>query len=232
MPAACEAILRVEHKATGQWGRRPDWRALLAASSERKGSLRSRGAPESAEKGERSGRPVPSNNVEGRRMEGITDADLVRRSVAGERAAFEALVLRYWERLYVLAAHSRPVGASPEDVVQETFVRAWRGLGTLRDPSRVGSWLYTTALRVCREGRGARLEGGIAGEPDRMPSDVPDPSAAGLAAETLSRVRSIVERSTPGGRFVVEVLGRAGAAKKHMSRSLVYSLALGSLPLP
>ncbi len=153
-------------------------------------------------------------------MHGIADADLVRRSTGGDRGAFEALVARYWKRLYVLAAHSRPVGASPEDVVQETFVRAWRGLGTLRDPARVGSWLYTTALRVCREGRGARLEGGIAGEPDRMPSDVPDPSAAGLAAETRGRVREAVASLDERYRVVVALRYFQGMTCDEIARHL------------
>ena len=132
-------------------------------------------------------------------MEGITDADLVRRSVAGERAAFEALVLRYWERLYVLAAHSKPAGMSPEDVVQETFVRAWRSLGSLRDPGRVGSWLYTTALRACREGLSRTREA----VPDRMPARTPDPAGAPVAAETRGRVREAVASLEEHYRVVV-----------------------------
>ena len=132
-------------------------------------------------------------------MEGIADADLVRRAVAGERSAFEALVARYWERLYVLAAHSHLAGVGPEDVVQETFVRAWRNLGSIRRPERVGSWLYTTALRVCQEGRVER--GGAA--PEGIPARTPDPAAAGVAAETRGRVREAVASLPEHYRVIV-----------------------------
>lgn len=134
-------------------------------------------------------------------MEGIADADLVRRSTDGDRDAFEALVARYWKRLYVLAAHSRLNGMAPEDVVQETFVRAWRGLGSLRDPGRVGSWLYTTAIRVCQEGGSAKQRHEDA--PDRMPARTPDPAAAPVAAETRGRVREAVASLDEHYRVVV-----------------------------
>jgi len=132
-------------------------------------------------------------------MDGIADADLVRRSIAGDGEAFESLVARYWKRLHVLAAHSRLAGMSPEDVVQETFVRAWRNLANIRDPGRVGSWLYTTALRVCQEGRPRRHEG-IA---DGVPARTPDPATAPLAAEADGHVREAVASLDERYRTVV-----------------------------
>jgi len=81
-------------------------------------------------------------------MPDISDADLVRRALAGGRSAFEELLGRYWERLYMLAVHSRLSSADAEDAVQEALVQAYRRLSTLRDPERFGSWLYKIAMRT------------------------------------------------------------------------------------
>jgi RNA polymerase sigma-70 factor (ECF subfamily) len=159
---------------------------------------------------------VPSNNVEGRRMEGIADADLVLRAVAGERGAFDALIARYWKRLYVLAAHSHCAGIDPEDVVQETFVRAWRGLGAIRKPERVGSWLYTTALRVCQEGRVAL--GGCA--LDGISTRTPDPAAAGVATETRGHVREAVASLPEHYRVIVALRFFEGMKCEEIARHL------------
>ena len=149
-------------------------------------------------------------------MDGIADADLVRRSMEGDDEAFEALVARYWKRLYVLAAHSRLAGMSPEDVVQETFVRAWRNLAQLREPGRVGSWLYTTALRVCQEGPRRRHEG-IA---DGLPARTPDPAAAPFAAETEGRVREAVASLDERYRAVVALRYFDGMKCEEIARHL------------
>jgi len=149
-------------------------------------------------------------------MDGIADADLVRRSIAGDGEAFEALVARYWKRLYVLAAHSRLAGMSPEDVVQETFVRAWRNLAQLREPGRVGSWLYTTALRVSQEGRQRER----AGVPEGVPARTPDPASAPLAAETDGRVRDAVASLDERYRAVVALRYFDGMKCEDIARHL------------
>jgi RNA polymerase sigma-70 factor, ECF subfamily len=77
------------------------------------------------------------------------DADLVRKVLSGNRSAFEELVKRYWERVYVLATHSKLGESSPEDVVQEAFIQAYRRLGSLREPDRFAAWLSQIAIRVC-----------------------------------------------------------------------------------
>ena len=149
-------------------------------------------------------------------MKGVADADLVRRAAAGERSAFEELVARYWKRLYVLAAHSHLSGIGPEDVVQETFARAWRSLGAIRNPERVGNWLYTTALRVCREGRPAAR----GGAPDELPARTPDPLAAGVASETRGLVREAVASLPEHYRVVVALRFFEGMSGEEIARHL------------
>src|SRR5262247_4300129 len=70
-----------------------------------------------------------------------TDADLVSRSLAGDRDAFSRIVSRY-QTLICSLAYSRlgNLGQS-EDVAQETFITAWKHLRLLREPAKLRAWL-------------------------------------------------------------------------------------------
>src|SRR4029450_6432573 len=74
--------------------------------------------------------------------EEISDADLVSRSLAGDRDAFSRIVSRY-QTLICSLAYSRigNLGQS-EDIAQETFIAAWTHLRLLRDPAKLRSWLW------------------------------------------------------------------------------------------
>ena len=72
------------------------------------------------------------------------DAVLVRRSCEGDESAFAELYARYARMIHgVLLA--RVPRADVDDLVQEVFLTAWRGLERLRDPAAFGGWLSTIA---------------------------------------------------------------------------------------
>src|SRR5881398_1561797 len=80
-----------------------------------------------------------------------TDEELVARSIDGDVDSFNQLVLR-WERpIYALAY--RVIGREEEarDVVQETFLRAFRGIKNFRGQAKFSSWVYRIALNLCRD---------------------------------------------------------------------------------
>ena len=80
-----------------------------------------------------------------------TDEDLVARSRGGEVDSFNQLILR-WERpIYALAY--RVIGREEDarDVVQETFLRAFRALPGFKGQAKFSSWLYRIALNLCRD---------------------------------------------------------------------------------
>ena len=80
-----------------------------------------------------------------------TDEELVALSMGGDVESFNQLVLR-WERpIYALAY--RVIGREDEarDVVQETFLRAFRGIGKFRGQAKFSSWVYRIALNLCRD---------------------------------------------------------------------------------
>ena len=70
-----------------------------------------------------------------------SDAELVSRTLAGDRDAFSRIVSRY-QILICSLAYSRigHLGQS-EDVAQETFITAWKHLRLLREPDKLRAWL-------------------------------------------------------------------------------------------
>jgi RNA polymerase sigma-70 factor, ECF subfamily len=79
-----------------------------------------------------------------------TDAELVAAAAAGDVDAFAMLSRRYRD-LYTRFA-VRMVGNrdEAEDVLQSAFIRAFRALGSCRDPERFGAWLYRIVTNECR----------------------------------------------------------------------------------
>lgn len=79
------------------------------------------------------------------------DRELMARAVKGDRAAFGSLVERHSPRVARLAYFLLHDFTRAEDAVQETFVRALRGLDSYRaDLGEPRAWLLAVALNVCR----------------------------------------------------------------------------------
>jgi RNA polymerase sigma-70 factor (ECF subfamily) len=91
-----------------------------------------------------------------------SDEELARRALAGEEAAFEALVSRYERRVYSLARRLTLSEADAEDVLQDTFVRVYRRLSSFRGEARFATWLFRVAtncaLMLRRRQRRQRAE--------------------------------------------------------------------------
>jgi RNA polymerase sigma-70 factor (ECF subfamily) len=79
----------------------------------------------------------------------MTDAELVQAVRGGDLEAFALLVDRYQERVLAAAWHLVGDRDAADDLAQDTFVEAFRHIGRLRDPSRLGGWLHGIAQRLC-----------------------------------------------------------------------------------
>jgi RNA polymerase sigma-70 factor (ECF subfamily) len=74
---------------------------------------------------------------------------LAARAATGDRDAFDVLVLRYQAQIYRLARIlARGDTRDAEDLAQETFIRAYRGMGRFRQDSTFRTWLHRIALNV------------------------------------------------------------------------------------
>src|SRR5688572_30141002 len=78
--------------------------------------------------------------------ESESDAALVARTRAGEAAAFEILVRRYFRAAFLVALARVRERSDAEDVCQEALLRSWQRIHECRDPSRFAAWL----IRIVR----------------------------------------------------------------------------------
>jgi RNA polymerase sigma-70 factor (ECF subfamily) len=79
------------------------------------------------------------------------DAELVSRARDGDREAFSVLAARAVDRLYAVARLILRDADLAEDAAQETLVRAWRDLPTLRDVERFEAWLHRLLVHACAD---------------------------------------------------------------------------------
>jgi len=78
------------------------------------------------------------------------DLDLVRRAAAGEREAFDELVLKYQKPLYSLLYRMVSNREDAADLLQKTFVKAFTGLGSFEQRSTFKTWLYQIAINLAK----------------------------------------------------------------------------------
>jgi RNA polymerase sigma-70 factor (ECF subfamily) len=111
----------------------------------------------------------------------IADGELMRRAQAGEEAAFEALFERYRDKTFTIALSILGDPSEAADVVQETFLRAYRNLARFREDGAIKSYLYRTARNAAidtlrrRKTDSTSLEHPDGGERSLLdPNDRPD----------------------------------------------------------
>lgn len=126
------------------------------------------------------------------------DAQMVARIRAGDHDAFETLVARYQEPLYryLLGFVGEPEQA--RDLLQETFLRAYRSLASLEDPALLRSWLYriahNQAISMLRRSRIVRWLPFVA---MRQVAPAPDRSAIESARVTAALAKVPTELRAP-----------------------------------
>lgn len=74
----------------------------------------------------------------------------VRAVLAGDKQAFNRLVLLYQARIYNLAYNYVKNEEEAKDVAQDVFVTAYKSLAKLRDDTKFGAWLYQIGINHCR----------------------------------------------------------------------------------
>ncbi|MBI3128445.1 MAG: sigma-70 family RNA polymerase sigma factor [Candidatus Tectomicrobia bacterium] len=131
------------------------------------------------------------------------EAPLLSRLRAGDTQAFESLVRENQGPLYNLLARLTGDPDEALDLVQETFLRAFRGMASFRGESAVKTWLHRIAMNVfLNERRGPRretvdvqtLEELSPGWWDRWSGRMPDPEQLAIRREESRRLGGIIAR--------------------------------------
>jgi RNA polymerase sigma-70 factor (ECF subfamily) len=88
---------------------------------------------------------------EGLAVDAIADTELARRAGRGSAEAFAELVGRHERRLFRLALRLSDNNESDaEEIVQEAFLRAYRGIAAFEGHAEVGTWLHRIAVNEVR----------------------------------------------------------------------------------
>ena len=74
---------------------------------------------------------------------------LIQRTLDGEESAFSILVQKYQKRIHALVWQKIGDYHIAEDITQETFLKAYKKLATLKNHTRFDGWLYVIATRLC-----------------------------------------------------------------------------------
>jgi RNA polymerase sigma-70 factor (ECF subfamily) len=77
------------------------------------------------------------------------DAALIKRFNKGDPLAFQDLVDQYKDLVHSVIRQTVPETSQAEDLSQEVFIRVYRGLDGFRGQSRLSSWIWRIAYRVC-----------------------------------------------------------------------------------
>jgi len=98
-------------------------------------------------------------------MAPLTDAELVERIIGGDSGVFELLMRRHNQRLFRLARSVVRNSDEAEEIVQETYLRAYANLARFEGRSSVVTWLsriaFHQALRPQRRKRQSRVTDGL-----------------------------------------------------------------------
>lgn len=78
------------------------------------------------------------------------DRVLVDRFKSGDQAAFDEMVRRHWDRIYAMVHQLLRNQQDAEEVTQDAFIRAHRGLVNFRGDSAFSTWLYQIATNLAR----------------------------------------------------------------------------------
>jgi RNA polymerase sigma-70 factor, ECF subfamily len=164
-------------------------------------------------------------------MTGEADEALVVRSRRGDRAAFEELVRRTARLIYAqLYLKSRDVHKT-EDLVQETYLVAWRSIGELADPRTFRAWLTTIASsafldglrREMRKKRSAERRAASGGERGEALDRRPSPAESASLEDERSRALRMLESLPQEYREPLMLRYLAGADYQEIGKQLAIS---------
>lgn len=125
------------------------------------------------------------------------DAALVSRIQRGETRLFEQLVRRHQDAVFGTALRFLGSPRDAEDVAQEVFLRAFRGIGAFKGEAKLSTWLFRITMNLCtdavrRRKRRHRDAARLEAMPD-VADELPDPQEEAIASEQREAVRCALE---------------------------------------
>ena len=187
-------------------------------------------------------------------MDATETAAVLARARQGDSDAFRALVDTHSRSVFRLAFRMTGNEQDAEDVVQESFLRAYRQLGRFESRANFGTWLYrivsncSVDLMRSKQARHDQVRGDSLDQEDAIElpaADVPGPERMAQSAEIDRRVQDALRELSPleraaftlrhyEGRSIDEIsetLGLGTSAAKHSVFRAVKKLRIALAPL-
>ncbi|MGH7736603.1 MAG: RNA polymerase sigma factor [Candidatus Tyrphobacter sp.] len=164
--------------------------------------------------------------VDARLKSGPAEADLVTATIAGDKEAFSELVRRYDRQVYHLAYRTLKDAEEARDVVQETFLRAFRSLRTFRPERKFSTWIFSIAYHACcdRLGRAKRFS---SDELREYADAAPGPEHRVVALDEAQRLRAAIARLPEKYRTVITLYHLQGRQYEEIAQ--VLGLPMGTV---
>lgn len=160
----------------------------------------------------------------------LSDAVLLERSARGDRDAFDQVMLRHHASVYRLARLLVHGDDDAEDVLQQTFLAAWKNAGRFRAEAAVRTWLLTIARHMALRTRRRRAR-----EPVQDVSldelgvqagwGSPDPETLAMMSERQELLEAAFETLTPEEREVMTLRDLEGLSGEDTAAVLGLSVA-------
>ncbi|MDP3937150.1 MAG: sigma-70 family RNA polymerase sigma factor [Deltaproteobacteria bacterium] len=149
------------------------------------------------------------------------DGPLVRLACGGDREAFRRLVERHYRRVYHIARRMLGDPQAAEDIVQETFLAAFKHLPGFEARARFSTWITTIAMNRCRN----HLRSAAVSRSAPLSADPPAPASASPEAQAGARELAVhLERAlaslSPDQREVILLRDVEGLAYDAIAEAL------------
>lgn len=134
---------------------------------------------------------------------------LVMRAQRGDQEAFRVLVERYQKLVYTLALRLVSNPHDGEDVAQEAFLSAWKGLPKFRMDAKFSTWLYrltvNAATDLLRRRQKEQTHHSLEDEqqPVQVPDRTPGPEEQAQAAERRAILQRAIDSLTENHRKIL-----------------------------
>jgi RNA polymerase sigma-70 factor, ECF subfamily len=160
-------------------------------------------------------------------MDATETAAALARARQGDSEAFRALVERHSRTVFRLAFRMTGNEQDAEDVVQESFLRAYRQLGRFESRANFGTWLYRIVANCsvdvmrAKQARHDQSRGESLDEAMTLPAgDAPGPERLARSAEIAARVRAALDGLSPLERAAFTLRHYEGRSIDEISRTL------------
>jgi RNA polymerase sigma-70 factor (ECF subfamily) len=161
---------------------------------------------------------------------------LVEAARRGERPAFDELVRRTFVETYTLALRLTADEEDARDVVQEAYLRAWKGLPKFRGDARFTTWMYRitanaaySAVKRRRRHRAEALDAMLE-EPIELHLDA-QPEGAAESALLLERLSASLDQLPPKLRVLVVLKDVYGMSHEEIAEELGISVSAAKVRL-